>query len=115
MPMSPPRHGQRRVDANRAAMSKDYNANRRVNAPFYKSPSWRKLRAVALKMNPLCVHCKATGLVNMADMVDHITPISEGGDRLSLSNLQPLCNYHHGVKTGKERAAKAAQAAQDAL
>ena len=107
MPYSPPRHNAHRAKANKAASDAEYNAHRRQNNAFYKSMPWVRLRRIALKMEPLCVHCKILGYINMADMVDHIIPITEGGARLSLSNLQPLCNYHHGVKSGKERAAKA--------
>ena len=35
-------------------------------------------------------------------MVDHIKPISIGGDRLHQSNLQTLCNSCHNKKSAKE-------------
>ncbi len=65
---------------------------------FYKSPAWRKLRAWQLKHEPLCRECKKE-----AHMVDHIQPITEGGDRLSEVNLQSMCNSCHAKKRAKER------------
>ena len=36
--------------------------------------------------------------LRLASEVDHITP----GDDHTLDNLQAICSYHHGVKTGAE-------------
>ena len=64
---------------------------------FYQSSSWRKLRAMFIKINPLCIECESVG-----NVVDHIIPIKEGGEKLSWDNLQTMCNRCHNIKSGKE-------------
>ena len=41
--------------------------------------------------------------VSLATDVDHIVPINQGGDPFTRSNLQPLCQHHHGLKTKGEQ------------
>src|SRR5215207_2311704 len=60
---------------------------------FYKSREWNLLRARVLKYSPMCVQCG-----KQAEVVDHIIPISQGGERLSPLNLQPLCSACHNSK-----------------
>jgi 5-methylcytosine-specific restriction protein A len=36
--------------------------------------------------------------------IDHIKPISEGGEPLDIDNLQTLCKECHAIKTGRETA-----------
>ena len=68
----------------------------------YNLQSWKKLRAVKRMADPLCEECKAKGIIKGAECVDHITPISKGGDPYSWSNLQSLCKKCHDSKSGKE-------------
>jgi len=68
--------------------------------PFYHSTEWRKLRAWYIKNNPLCVVCNELGRV-----VDHIIPISQGGERYDINNLQTMCDMHHNKKRAYERKA----------
>lgn len=64
---------------------------------FYKSQTWQMLRAYVLNNEPLCRTCQQP-----AQMVDHITPIHEGGSETDTGNLQPLCNACHASKRGRE-------------
>jgi 5-methylcytosine-specific restriction protein A len=57
---------------------------------------------VVLADEPLCRLCCRAGFVVAATLVDHITPIEDGGERLSRDNLQPLCVRCHGRKTGQD-------------
>jgi 5-methylcytosine-specific restriction protein A len=57
---------------------------------------WRKLRAAKLRTNPICEH---DGCRLLATEVDHVVPLSIGGDRWDWSNLQSLCRGHHADKT----------------
>lgn len=52
--------------------------------------------------------CAACGLVWMAhrDQIDHIVPREQGGSNEE-SNLQPLCNECHALKTAAEAARRA--------
>ena len=70
---------------------------------FYQSKAWRKVRAVVITTEPVCRSCKEQGKVTAAQVVDHITPIRQGGAALDIANLQPLCNACHNKKSGKER------------
>lgn len=40
------------------------------------------------------------------DVVDHITPIKDGGAPYDPSNTQSLCHACHNKKTGQERSEK---------
>jgi 5-methylcytosine-specific restriction protein A len=68
---------------------------------FYHSTTWRKLRAKHIQSNPLCVKCKANGLVvdcSKGGVVDHIVEINKGGHATDSNNLQTLCASCHGKK-----------------
>lgn len=51
---------------------------------------------------PLCAECNRQGRITPARVVDHITPINEGGERYDFSNLQGLCDKCHNRKSGRE-------------
>lgn len=72
------------------------------NSKFYQSTKWRKLRKSYIAANPLCVFCLERGEHVAANIVDHITPINQGGAPLSESNLQSLCHKCHNKKSGRE-------------
>jgi len=65
---------------------------------IYHSTRWRKLRAYILQNNPVCVNC-----TKPAKFVDHIVPISQGGEIWSEQNLQGLCTKCNASKTAKDR------------
>lgn len=71
--------------------------------PFYQSYKWRKKSKDYRLKHPLCVHCLKEGRTTISQMVDHIIPISKGGDKFNDNNLQALCNKHHAKKTGGNR------------
>ena len=72
------------------------------NTTFYHSKAWRMTRKFYIKDNPLCEHCKRKGITTAGQMVDHIKPISLGGNMLHQSNLQTLCNKCHAKKSAYE-------------
>ena len=69
---------------------------------FYSSSAWLKLRNYKRSINPICESCEKLGLIIPFHTIDHIKPISENGEALSLDNLQTLCKQCHAIKTGKE-------------
>lgn len=71
---------------------------------FYSQSAWRSLRALKIRMNPLCEMCLKIGIITPAQMVDHKKPIQDGGAALDMDNTQSLCNACHATKTGKETA-----------
>lgn len=62
---------------------------------------WQKLRQHKLRINPFCESCERIGLVEVATMVHHIKPISQGGKALEYSNLMSLCEACHDKKHSK--------------
>lgn len=70
-------------------------------APRKAGHRWRQLRANKLHATPVCEHPDCNRL---ADEVDHITPLAEGGTELDWSNLASLCREHHREKTTADAA-----------
>lgn len=65
---------------------------------------WQALRLVVLAEEPLCRFCHDRGLVVVAQVVDHIVPISEAPElRLERSNLRSLCKPCHDRHTAVEQ------------
>jgi 5-methylcytosine-specific restriction protein A len=73
-----------------------------VPSRFYDLRVWRKLRRLKLERDPLCEHCRPTGRLVAAAHVDHIRPISQGGEPLDLANLASLCASCHSRKTARD-------------
>lgn len=61
----------------------------------YNTARWARLREQVLRSSPVCVMCRAIGVVKAANAVDHITPISQGGAPFGRDNLQALCAECH--------------------
>lgn len=57
---------------------------------------WAAIRKVVLREEPFCRSCSAPSAE-----VDHIKPLSRGGDN-SRGNLQALCKRCHSKKTDSE-------------
>jgi 5-methylcytosine-specific restriction protein A len=70
---------------------------------FYSSKQWRKVRFYKLGINPLCEMCIDDNILKSAMMVDHITPIRDGGAHVAMDNLQSLCWSCHASKTSADR------------
>ena len=64
-----------------------------------KLQEWRQR---ILTNEPLCRHCWAKGITTVAQEVDHIVPLEQGGT-YSDDNAQPLCTPCHQAKTAKDR------------
>jgi hypothetical protein len=70
-----------------------------VKWPYYTG-RWRKLRAIKLAYFPLCYACDLRGRVVVADTVDHMIPIRQGGEPFpALEGLMSLCASCHSHKT----------------
>lgn len=75
---------------------------REASDTFYNTSRWRKLRKMFIQQNPLCVWCVEEGKTMAGDVVDHITPIKEGGSETDWNNLQTMCHHHHNQKSAWE-------------
>jgi 5-methylcytosine-specific restriction enzyme A len=73
-----------------------YDAERRLNADFYASSRWRRLRTGVLHRTPLCAECERRNRVTLAKIVHHVVPVREGGAPYALDNLEPVCRPCHG-------------------
>ncbi len=60
----------------------------------YKSRKWQRARLAHLSREPLCRACGRAG-----EQVDHIKPVSRGGDMWDDDNLETLCASCHSQKT----------------
>jgi 5-methylcytosine-specific restriction endonuclease McrA len=67
---------------------------------FYNSAAWRNFRNWYIMCNPVCEN---EGCTKAAKFVDHIKPISEGGEKTDEDNVQSLCQSCNGRKTVKQR------------
>ena len=60
--------------------------------------TWHKLRTQYKREHPVCeILKKCTG--DPTEEVDHIKPLSQGGERLDEENLQSTCKRCHSWKT----------------
>lgn len=82
---------------------KQYDDNRGSASERGYDYTWSKIRNAYLAKYPLCRMCLIDGTVKQADMVDHIIPLRQGGERLHWSNLQSLCNRCHAGKTQDDK------------
>lgn len=69
----------------------------------YNTTAWARLRKAHLSIEPLCRACyQEQGRMIYANHVDHIVPISAGGDPFpSHDGLQSLCAPCHSAKTAR--------------
>jgi 5-methylcytosine-specific restriction protein A len=78
--------------------AKRHDAERPNAASRGYDARWNKLRAAYALRHPLCCVC-----LEPMEIVDHVVPIAEGGDRLAWDNLQSLCRKHHAAKTAADQ------------
>ena len=52
---------------------------------------WARFRLARLRANPICQH---DGCRRLATVVDHMTPLAEGGAEYDWHNTQCLCREH---------------------
>ena len=63
------------------------------------SARWHRVRRVVLDRDSWrCVQCGRAGMLQ----VDHVKPLSQGGEPWDEKNLQSLCKKCHWTKTGLE-------------
>ena len=63
---------------------------------------WSKIRKEFISKHPLCRSCELFGTIELASEVDHIRPLSKGGEPADESNLQSLCRRCHIRKTADD-------------
>lgn len=73
----------------------------RRNSHIYDTQRWKRLSKKKRTVTPFCEMCDAEGVTTVADVVDHIQEIEDGGDPYKWDNLMSLCHHHHNGKTAK--------------
>lgn len=75
------------------------------NRHVYDTQRWRKLSKAYRQANPLCEceECETLTVPLIAEVVDHKTPINQGGDPYSWDNLQSMNKKCHNKKSAKEK------------
>lgn len=81
-------------DAEFKARSREYDQGRNQYAIY--DAEWRKFRKKYLREHPYCDECGGP-----AELIDHIKPLSQGGEKYDPKNLAPKCWRCHSRKTAK--------------
>lgn len=84
------------IDLSKPRTTKGYQGS---NDPFYQTKEWKQFRRQYLNNYPLCRICEQNNAVTIATVLDHITPIKQGGAKWDYNNLQGLCQTHNRIKT----------------
>jgi len=92
--------GQQYCQVHKKKEQKRYDEQRGTAAQRGYGPRWKKYRRWYLQRHPLCVHYDDCH--NVATVVDHIKPVSKGGDFWDPDNHQPMCKPCHDQKTAKQ-------------
>lgn len=77
--------------------------------PWYHTQAWRSLRAAGLRDEPYCATCRENNIVKLANVRDHIIPVSTGKTleekemlMWDINNHQSQCTSCHNSKSGRE-------------
>jgi len=100
MPSKPPRHKPlpKASKVHTVAGTQTHYGKGRGGRP------WRRLREQVLRRDGYlcqCPLCQGDALPLLADEVDHIIPLAQGGSN-EMDNLQAMNHLHHRIKTRKE-------------
>lgn len=96
MPTAPPRHNPSRT-------GKGHHRDRLTRQQRGYDEAWLRLSRHCLREEPLCRYCAERGIVTIATVSDHITPVRVRPDlRLVRSNVQSLCATCHNSTKQKE-------------
>jgi hypothetical protein len=69
---------------------------------------WDQFSVAYRRQNPFCAECESLGIDRVCDVVDHMVPLADGGEKFDVQNVWSLCNPHHnGMKRDLERYARA--------
>ena len=67
---------------------------------------WQRLSRAYRNYHPQCERCEHNGIISDAVLVHHKVPVADGGDRLSIDNLEALCRDCHETHHGRKPASK---------
>ena len=86
-------------DPRRKKFKMPHRFNHRTNEQDkrYWTHQWKKARAAFIRENPTCKRCH-----KLAQVIDHVVPVNQGGEFWDVTNWQPLCKQCHDIKSGRE-------------
>ena len=68
----------------------------------YSTATWKRLRLAHLSLYPMCEGCAAMGRMTVANTVDHVTAVRDGGHPFpGHDGLSSYCAPCHSAKTAR--------------
>ncbi len=64
------------------------------------------MRNSYFRRHRFCELCAAKGIARLADLVDHVRELEDGGAEVAIDNLMSLCRRCHASKTKRMAAAR---------
>jgi 5-methylcytosine-specific restriction enzyme A len=93
------RPGKSRCDEHQREYERERSKRRRETTKgIFKRKRWRTTRRAVLARDRICKVCDQ----RLSVEVDHIIPLSQGGDPWNLEGLQGICTPCHSAKTAAE-------------
>ena len=87
-------------DPKRPAMRPMQERNRTA---FYHTARWTRESRAFRQANPFCKDCEKAGIVEAAEVTDHIIPMEICEDPWDRNNWQGLCKRHNNIKAAKDK------------
>jgi 5-methylcytosine-specific restriction enzyme A len=84
------------VTSTASRSSGNAHAAAEATAGVYKRKKWETTRRAVLARDPICKVCYDA----LSTEVDHIIPLTQGGEPYRLDGLQGICSPCHWRKTG---------------
>ncbi len=88
-------------------LRKPFERQRHTTDFDYNGRRWRRVRALKLTQDPLCIDCEAKGIITPATVADHEPQakvlIARGDDPYDMKWLYSRCASCHNAKSGRER------------
>jgi 5-methylcytosine-specific restriction endonuclease McrA len=75
----------------------------RHSDPIYHTAHWTRESKVFRQANPLCKECEKEGIIEAAEVTDHIIPLDICGDPWNKKNWQGLCRRHNNKKAAQDK------------
>jgi 5-methylcytosine-specific restriction endonuclease McrA len=102
--------GRSKCEQHYRTYERDRSARRRQQASdrqgrsVYRTRIYLRRREHVFTADPFCSWIDENGerCPRLAEELDHIKPLDQGGDPYSESNMQGLCREHHHAKTARE-------------
>lgn len=70
---------------------------------FYHTARWTRESRSFRRLHPFCVECGKAGIVEAAEVTDHIIPLDLCPDPWDWNNWQGLCKRHNNTKAARDR------------